>query len=198
MVISNAPSRLSPNARNSAAMNPLTHGLEPSCTTPNGPSMAVVSRPSPENSTTIPRQKTAACATLSRRPPDWPVEEVRHGDGNHREHAGREDGGQPEPERDQQKRVPSPARPCRACRLSRLRPPRIPPESRLPRRRAPRGPRSSSRYARPAPPARTVCRCRSGSAHSTVSCAGPARGVLLDLQLQQETRPGLRKFRYRS
>ena len=70
MVISNAPNRLSPNARNNAAMNPLTHGLEPSVTMPNGPRMAVVSRPSPENSTTIPRQKTAACATLSRRPPD--------------------------------------------------------------------------------------------------------------------------------
>ena len=69
MVISNAPSRLSPNARNNAAMNPFTHGLEPSCTTPNGPRMAVVSRPSPENSTMIPRQKTTACATPSRRPP---------------------------------------------------------------------------------------------------------------------------------
>jgi hypothetical protein len=69
ILISKAPSRLSANARNNAAMNPSTHGLEPSVTTPNGPSKAVVSRPSPENSTTIPRQKIAASATLSRRPP---------------------------------------------------------------------------------------------------------------------------------
>ena len=103
MLISNAPNRLSPNARNNAAMNPLTHGLDPSVTMPNGPSMAVVSRPSPENSTMIPRQKTAAWVTLVPPPARRPAEEVGHGDGNHRKHARREDGGQPKPERDQQK-----------------------------------------------------------------------------------------------
>ena len=47
MVISNAPSRLSPNARKTSAMKPFTHGFDPSCTTPNGPRMAVVIRPNP-------------------------------------------------------------------------------------------------------------------------------------------------------
>ena len=70
MVISNAPSRLSEKTTNSAAMKPLTHGLAPSCTTPTGPSTAVITRPSPENSTMIPRQKTTACRIASRRPPD--------------------------------------------------------------------------------------------------------------------------------
>src|SRR4051794_3765804 len=71
MVISKAPSKLRPKAMNSAEMKPLTHGLDPSVTMPNGPRMAVVARPSPENSTTIPRQKTRAWTMLSRRPPDW-------------------------------------------------------------------------------------------------------------------------------
>ena len=42
MVISKAPSRLSPKAKKTPAMNPLTQGFEPNCTTPNGPRMAVV------------------------------------------------------------------------------------------------------------------------------------------------------------
>ena len=70
MVISNAPSRLRPNTRKIAAMKPLTHGFEPSCTMPNGPRIAVATRPRPENSTMMPRQKISACVTLSRRDPD--------------------------------------------------------------------------------------------------------------------------------
>src|ERR1039457_5340188 len=70
MVISNAPSRLNPKAMNSAAINPLTHGFAPSCATPKGPSIAVTRSPRPENSTTMPRQKTTAWITPSRRPPD--------------------------------------------------------------------------------------------------------------------------------
>jgi hypothetical protein len=50
-------------------MKPFTQGFDPSCTTPNGPRMAVVIRPNPENSTTIPRQKSTAWKTLSRRVP---------------------------------------------------------------------------------------------------------------------------------
>ena len=60
MVISKAPSRLNPNARNTSAIKPFTHGFDPNCTTPNGPRIAVVSRPRPENNTTIPRQNRAA------------------------------------------------------------------------------------------------------------------------------------------
>ncbi len=71
MVISKAPSRLIPKAMNSAAMKPLTHRLDPSCTMPNGPRAAVMASPIPENSTMIPRQNTTACTTLSLRPPDW-------------------------------------------------------------------------------------------------------------------------------
>jgi hypothetical protein len=70
MVISKAPSRLSPNARNSTAMKPFTQGFEPSCLTPTGPSSAVTSNPKPEKRTMIPRQKTTACATPPRFPPD--------------------------------------------------------------------------------------------------------------------------------
>ena len=70
MVISKAPSRLRPKAMKSAEMKPLTHGLDPRVTMPNGPRIAVVARPRPENSTMIPRQKTRACTMLSRRPPD--------------------------------------------------------------------------------------------------------------------------------
>ena len=70
MVISKAPSRLSPKTKNTSAMKPLTHGFEPSCTTPNGPSSAVAARPRPENNTMMPRQKMIACVTLSRRDPD--------------------------------------------------------------------------------------------------------------------------------
>src|SRR4051794_11996367 len=66
IVISNAPSKLNPNAMNSAEMKPFTHGLDPSATTPNGPSSAVIASPIPVNSTIIPRQNTTACATL-----DW-------------------------------------------------------------------------------------------------------------------------------
>ena len=51
-------------------------------------------------------------------PARWPAEEVGHGDGNHRKHAGREEGGQPKPERDQQKRVRLAA--CPAGRWDRL------------------------------------------------------------------------------
>src|ERR1035438_2173475 len=71
MVISKAPSRLNPKAMNNTEMNPLTHGLAPRFFTPAGPSSKVVTRPSPEKSTTIPRQKTTAWVTESRRPPDW-------------------------------------------------------------------------------------------------------------------------------
>ena len=45
-------------------MKPLTQGFEPSCTIPNGPRIAVAARPSPENSTMMPRQKTSACTML--------------------------------------------------------------------------------------------------------------------------------------
>ena len=69
-VISKAPSRLNPKAMNSAAINPFTHGFEPSSTIPNGPRIAVNSSPNPENSTMIPKQKTTACRTASRRSPD--------------------------------------------------------------------------------------------------------------------------------
>ena len=70
IVISNAPSRLRPKAMKRAEMNALTQGLDPRVTMPNGHRMAVVAKPSPEKSTMIPRQKTPACTTLSRRPPD--------------------------------------------------------------------------------------------------------------------------------
>src|SRR5580704_7005565 len=70
MVISNAPSRLSPNAMNSAEMKPFTQGFEPNCLTPTGPSTAVTSSPIPENRTMIPRQKTTACDTPPRFSPD--------------------------------------------------------------------------------------------------------------------------------
>jgi len=52
IVISKAPSRLRPKARNTRATKAFTHTLEPSSTTPNGPRMAVAARPSAENSTT--------------------------------------------------------------------------------------------------------------------------------------------------
>src|ERR1035441_10156178 len=46
MVISKAPSRLSPKAMKRAEMNALTHGLLRRVTIPTGPSMAVGARPS--------------------------------------------------------------------------------------------------------------------------------------------------------
>src|SRR5579862_5229806 len=49
------------------AMNPLIQGFEPSCTTPNGPTAAATPKPSAQNNTMIPRQKTSACAM----PPRW-------------------------------------------------------------------------------------------------------------------------------
>src|SRR5258706_4166448 len=49
------------------AMKMFTHGLLPSCTTPNGPAITLVRNPSPVNRTTIPRQNTTACNTPSRR-----------------------------------------------------------------------------------------------------------------------------------
>src|ERR1035441_2818165 len=70
IVISNAPSRLNPKATNSAEMKPFTHGLEPSCLTPTGPSTAVTSSPIPEKSTMIPRHKTTAWVTPLRFSPD--------------------------------------------------------------------------------------------------------------------------------
>src|ERR1043166_8563572 len=63
MVISKAPSRLKPKATKSSVMNPLTQGLEPSVTIPNGPRMRRAARPRPLKSTMIPKQKIAACAT---------------------------------------------------------------------------------------------------------------------------------------
>ena len=104
MVISKAPSRLRPKARNTSAMKPFTQGFDPSCTTPNGPRTAVVSRPSPENSTTIPRQNSDRLQDAFA-PRSLPVQEERHGDRDHREDAGREDGGQAEAEGDQQERA---------------------------------------------------------------------------------------------
>ncbi len=68
-VISKAPNRLSPKARNTSAMKPFTQGLDPSCTTPNGPSSAVAANPSDENSTTMPSENTAACTMLAFRDP---------------------------------------------------------------------------------------------------------------------------------
>src|ERR1700735_5729056 len=52
-------------------MNAFTHGLLPSLTTPEAPEMAVISTPRPVNKTMMPRQKTIACNTPSRLPPDW-------------------------------------------------------------------------------------------------------------------------------
>src|SRR5207248_7210437 len=49
---------------------PFTQGFEPSCFTPTGPSTAVTSSPNPENRTTMPRQKTIACASPPRFSPD--------------------------------------------------------------------------------------------------------------------------------
>src|SRR5207248_10809588 len=46
------------------------HGLDPSCTTPKGPRIAVAARPRPEKSTMMPRQKMTACVMLSPRDPD--------------------------------------------------------------------------------------------------------------------------------
>ena len=62
--ISKAPNRLSAKTRNTSATNPFTQTFEPSCTTPNGPRMAVAARPSSENSTTIPSENSAASPTL--------------------------------------------------------------------------------------------------------------------------------------
>src|SRR3954447_21399700 len=55
---------------NSAEMKSLTHGFDPSCTMPNGPSNAVIASPIPEKSTMMPRQNTSACTMLSRLLPD--------------------------------------------------------------------------------------------------------------------------------
>ncbi len=63
-MISNAPNRLKENARNTTAITPFTHGFEPSCTTPNGPTSAVTNRPSEVKNNTIPPAYTAACSTL--------------------------------------------------------------------------------------------------------------------------------------
>ena len=70
MVISKAPKRLNPKAMKRIEMKALTHRFDPNCTIPKGPSAAVMSSPIPENSTMIPRQKTIAWVTLSRRPDD--------------------------------------------------------------------------------------------------------------------------------
>ena len=88
------------------AMNPFTHGFDPSCTTPNGPSSVVVRKPIAENSTMIPRQNTAP-GTRHRAAARLLVQEERHRDRNHREHARREDREQPGAKRQQQKRAGS-------------------------------------------------------------------------------------------
>ena len=44
-MISKAPSRLSPNTIKTIAIKAFTHGFEPSCTTPNGPTRAVTASP---------------------------------------------------------------------------------------------------------------------------------------------------------
>jgi hypothetical protein len=66
-VISNAPSKLSAKIPNTIAMNPFTHGFEPNCTTPNGPTAAETPNPSRQNSTTIPSENTSAWTS----PPRW-------------------------------------------------------------------------------------------------------------------------------
>ena len=62
-VISKAPNRLNPNTRKTKAIRLLTHGLEPSFTTANGPSAAVNPKPIAVNKSMIPRQNTSACRT---------------------------------------------------------------------------------------------------------------------------------------
>src|SRR5262249_21765810 len=54
------------NTRNTIEIKPFTQGLDPSRTTPNGPSSVVVSRPIPEKSTMIPMQNKAAWNTTAR------------------------------------------------------------------------------------------------------------------------------------
>ena len=60
-VNSNAPSRLNPKTKNTRAINPFTQGLEPNCTTPKGPAMAVIRKPIVVNRTTMPLQNSRAC-----------------------------------------------------------------------------------------------------------------------------------------
>ena len=118
------------------------------------------------------------------------AEEVGHGDGNHREDARREDGGQPEPERDQQKRVELAA--SRALLLRRLSL-RVSRRNRHGRRRC-RGVHGQVRRPRPPPrhalfvAARLVARIH-GDLHR------PRAGVLLDLQLQQKRNLAFISFR---
>ena len=85
MVISNAPSRLRPNARNSAAMNPFTQGLEPSCTTPTGPRMAVVSQSQAAEQHHDPQAKDHRLRQPVAPPAVRAIQEVGHGDGDHGE-----------------------------------------------------------------------------------------------------------------
>ena len=59
-VISNAPSNDKPNTKNKVEMNAFTHTLELSCTTPNGPAIAVAAKPNRQNRTMMPPQKMPA------------------------------------------------------------------------------------------------------------------------------------------
>src|SRR5450755_4631684 len=55
---------------NTSPMKLFTQGLLPSLTTPIGPAMALVIRPSPVKNTITPRQKMTACTMPSRREPE--------------------------------------------------------------------------------------------------------------------------------
>ena len=95
-------------------MKPFTQGLEPSCTTPNGPATALVSRPKPgkqHDDAQAEHQRLHHAIALRR---VLALQEIRHRERDHREDAGREDGGQPGAEGDQQEAaevlVPMPER----------------------------------------------------------------------------------------
>ena len=98
MVISKAPSRLRPKAMKSAAMKPLTQGLEPSVTMPKGPRIAVVASPSAGEEDDDSEAEDERLHDALPAAAGLAVEEVGHRDRDHGEDARREDGGEAEAE----------------------------------------------------------------------------------------------------
>ena len=101
-MISKAPSRLNPNTMKTSAMKPFTHGFEPSCTTPNGPAIAVTAKPRRAEEHDDAEAEDESLHQRVAPPAGLPVEEERDGDRDHREDAGRKDSSESEAEGDQQ------------------------------------------------------------------------------------------------
>ena len=111
MVISKAPSKLRPKTKKTRAMKPFTQALEPSCTTPAGPSATVTMRPrlaEQEDDAEAESDGLTESALLPH--------EVRHRDRNHGEDAGSEDSGETEAEGEGQERGES-AFGCAGCKM---------------------------------------------------------------------------------